>query len=265
MLRNVLSSLPVIALGLGAGYLLPVKVMAATPDTAPDELITTLEEIESAANRQALDQVMAFYSESFTSSTGFDYAQLQQNLDNLWQQYEDLTYDIELLSWESLGNGGYAVETLTRVEGTMVRPERTLMLTSEITSRQRIEEGQISSQEILSESSQLSSGDNPPTVAIQLPETIPVGQTFAFDAIAMEPLEGRALMGVAIDEGVTARDFLEPRPVVLDVLSAGGLYKLGTASEMPDQRWLSAVILREDGFIINTRRVQIVDEPVSDN
>jgi hypothetical protein len=64
-------------------------------------------------------------------------------------------------------------------------------------------------------------------------------------------------MGVAVDEGVTATDFFAPRPVVFDVLSAGGLYKLGTAPESPDQRWISAVIIREDGLVVETRRVAV--------
>lgn len=92
---------------------------------------------------------------------------------------------------------------------------------------------------------------------VQLPTTLTPGQSFAFDTIVLEPLEGRSLMGVAVDEGVTAEDFFEPRPVVFDVLSAGGLYKLGTAPETPDQRWISAMIIREDGMVVETRRVSV--------
>jgi hypothetical protein len=256
MLRNPLSSLCVATL-LGLGSITPMAAQAEPTATAPTDLMTTLADLEAAANRQDLPQVMAAYSESFASSTGFDYSTLQQTLSDLWQQYDNLTYDIELLSWESLGAGQYVVETATRIEGTLTRPERALALTTEIVSRQQIVNGQVISQDVLSESSQLSSGDNPPNVVIQLPETVASGETFAFDAIVMEPLEGRALMGVAVDEGVTAQDFLTPRPVPLDVLSAGGLYKLGTAPDAADQRWLSAVILREDGLVINTRRLPV--------
>jgi hypothetical protein len=258
MLRNPLSSLCVSTLlGLGLGSVMPMAAQAEPAATAPTDLTTTLASIETAANRQDLAQVMAAYSESFTSSTGFDYSTLQQTLSDLWQQYDNLTYDIELLSWESPGAGQYTVETATRINGTLPRPERTLSLTAEIVSRQQIVNGQLTSQEVLSESSQLMSGDNPPTVTIQLPETVAPGETFAFDAIVVEPLAGRALMGVAVDEGVTAEDFLTARPVPLDVLSAGGLYKLGTAPDTADQRWLSAVILREDGLVINTRRLPV--------
>ena len=82
----------------------------------------------------------------------------------------------------------------------------------------------------------------------------------------MEPLEGRSLMGVANEEGVTAEDFFDPRPVVLNVLSAGGLYKIG---EAPPTTQTSAgyrrVIIREDGFVVDTRRMQVTDSPTPES
>jgi hypothetical protein len=92
---------------------------------------------------------------------------------------------------------------------------------------------------------------------VQLPQTLTPGQTYSFDTIVLEPLEGRALMGSAVDEGVTAADFFTPRPVVLDLLTSGGLYKIGTAPAEPDNRWLSTVVVREDGMVVETRRVRV--------
>lgn len=245
------------------GGLAVAPAQAETPSTAPADLLSTLASIEAAANAQDLDGVMEYYSNTFSSDTGFDYAQLSQTLTALWEQYPTLTYDIELLSWEADGPNRYTIETLTRVEGTQIRPERRLSLTSEIESRQQLEAGQIVSQATLGETSQITSGDNPPELQVLLPETVTVGETYAFDAIVVEPLEGRSLMGVANEEGVTAQDFLEPRPVVLDVLSAGGLYKIGEAPNEPDQRWVSAVIIREDGFVVDTRRLSVVGNDVA--
>jgi hypothetical protein len=243
-----------LVLGLGAG----ANVAEAAPAaSAPADLVQTLENIEAAANERNLDTVMGYYSDAFTSDTGFDHDQLRQTLDTLWQQYGTLTYDIELLSWEAAGTEGYTIETLTRVNGVQVLRERRLNLSAEVTSRQRLENGQITTQEVLSETSRLVSGQNPPNLQLQLPTTLTPGQTFTFDTIVLEPLAGRSLMGVAVDEGVTATDFLEPRPVVFDILTAGGLYKLGTAPDGPDQRWISAVIIREDGLVVETRRVQV--------
>lgn len=244
-----------LALVMGvAGWINPA--MANPAATAPADLRQTLDRIETAANGQDLDAVMGFYSADFTSDTGFDQSQLRQTLETFWQMYDNLTYDIELLSWESTGTG-YTIETRTLVNGVQVLPDRRLNLNADITSRQQLENGQITAQETLTENNTLSSGPNSPSLLVQIPATLTPGQSFAFDTIVLEPLEGRSLMGVAVDEGVTAEDFFEPRPVVFDVLSAGGLYKLGTAPETPDQRWISAVIIREDGLVVNTRRVSV--------
>ena len=259
MLRVLRSAMSVLALGIGLHGIMFDAAEAASPATAPEDVLSLLASIETAANAQDIEKVMDHYSETFSSDTGFDYSLLQQTLENLWDQYHSLTYDIELVSWEADGQGRYVIETVTRVEGTQIRPERRLMLASAIESRQRVESGQIVSQATLSENSQMTSGDSPPEVAVHLPESVAPGETYTFDAIVVEPLAGRSLMGVANEEGVTVEDFLEPRPVVLDVLSAGGLYKIGEAPAAPDQRWVSAVIIREDGFIVDTRRLQVVE------
>lgn len=240
------------ALTLGA-----VPALAAPAETAPVAVRQTLERIESAANAQDLDAVMAAYATRFTSDTGFDHSQLRQTLETFWQQYDSLTYDVELLNWEAAGPGTYVIETRTQVNGVQALTDRRLNLEADVTSRQRLENGQITRQDTLSETSRITSGTNPPTLQTLLPSPLTAGQPFAFDTIVMEPLEGRSLMGVAVDEGVTATDFFEPRPVVFDILSAGGLYKLGTAPETPDQRWISAVIIREDGMVVETRRVVV--------
>lgn len=234
-----------------------VPAMAAPAETAPAAVRQTLERIEAAANAQNLDAVMAAYAPGFTSDTGFDHSQLRQTLETFWQQYDSLTYEVELLNWEATGPGAYTIETRTQVSGVQGLTDRRLNLEADVTSRQRIENGQITRQDTLSETSRITSGTNPPTLQTLLPNTLTPGQSFAFDTIVVEPLEGRSLMGVAVDEGVTATDFFEPRPVVFDILSAGGLYKVGTAPAAPDQRWISAVIIREDGMVVETRRVTV--------
>lgn len=251
-------------LGLAAAVC-PTAVLANPPvsnpsqlaQAAPAEVQGLLTELEVAASDRNLDAVMAFYSEAFTSDTGFDYTQLRQTLETLWQQYPDLTYEIELLSWQAAGPGGYTVETRTQITGQRTLSDRTLTLNADVTSRQRLEAGQIVSQETLSETSRLTSGDTPPTLEVQLPETVAPGQSYSFDTIVTEPLEGRTLMGVAVEEGVTAEDFFAPRPVVFGILSSGGLYKVGTAPEEPDRRWVSTVVIREDGMVVETRRLRV--------
>ena len=80
-----------------------------------------------------------------------------------------------------------------------------------------------------------------------------------FDAIVQEPLGNQRLLGRVIDEGVTADDFTVPRPIDLEPLAAGGLFKIGNAPTNPDQRWISSVLIRSDGWVIDTRRLNVTN------
>ncbi len=240
---------------VGSGLITTVA-SAAAPETAPPDLVTAIAAVETAANAQNIDQVMAFYSDRFEGADGFTREQYQTTLSAFWQQYETLTYDVELLSWEMAGTELVA-ETLTTVTGTQLTAGRTIELLAEVRSRQRYVNGQIVSQEILAEETRLASGDAPPNVSVQLSETVAPGQEFTFDAIVEEPLGDRLLLGLALDEGVTTDDFLTPRPIDLEALSAGGLFKVGNAPAKPDQRWISSVLVRADGMVVDTRRLRI--------
>ncbi|MDB9529411.1 nuclear transport factor 2 family protein [Oscillatoria sp. CS-180] len=245
------------SLGLGLSWLaIAPQAIAAPPETAPAQLISAIDNIEAAANQQDIDQVMALYSPAFQGPDGFTREQYQMTLTEFWGQYSNLTYDVELLAWESEGTALIA-ETLTTVTGTRSTVGRDMNLTAEVRSRQRFENGQVVSQEILSEQTQLASGERPPSVEILLPESVTPGERFNFDAIVEEPLGDRLLLGIAVDEGVTAEDFLTPRPLDLQALSAGGLFKIGKAPEQPDHRWISSVLVRNDGFVIDTRRLNV--------
>jgi hypothetical protein len=241
-------------LGLTLGW--SQAVWAAAPDTAPRELVNALEQIEIAANAQNLDGVMAFYSDTFTNSDGFDQTALETALGTLWDQYPDLTYRIELQSWEPVANGGYMAETITYIDGTSTTP-REMTLEAVIRSRQQFEAGKIVSQETLSERNQASSGDAPPTVTVLLPERAEPGQGYSFDTIVQEPLGDRYLLGTALEEGTTSTDFFTARPLDLELLTAGGLFKLGDAPEQADNLWLSAVLIRNDGVVVVTRRLRV--------
>lgn len=248
---------PVVAVSvvLTAGVGSPTT-WAASPETAPAELTMAIEAIEAAANAQDLDQVSALYSAGFQGPDGFTREQYLSTLGEFWQQYSTLTYDVELLSWEAEGDVLVA-ETLTTVTGSQSVTDRNITLTAEVRSRQRFEAGQVVSQEILAEESRLASGSAPPTVQVQLPESVAPGDNFNFDAIVEEPIGDGLLLGIALDEGVTANDFLTPRPLELELLSAGGLFKVGKAPVKADQRWISSVLLGADGLVIDTRRLTI--------
>jgi len=248
------TSCSALVMGLALGWLGPLPALAQTSETPPPALVQLLDDLERASNQQGLDEVLAYYSDDFASTEGLDRPALATALNDFWQQYVNLTYEVELLTWQPTPRG-YTVETLTRITGLAVRPERRLDLTAEIRSQQRIEDGQIVFQDTLSQRSQLTSGDNPPTLTVYLPTQLEPGTAYEFDAIVNEPLNGRSLLGLALEEDVTAEDWFAPRPLSLDVLSAGGLYKIGEAPDTAGRRWVSAVLVREDGLVVETRQL----------
>lgn len=247
---------PLFSLGVLGISVYSLSAYAAPPETAPAALVNALEQIEAASNDQDIDAVMAFYSDGFTNNDGFSYETLQVTLPQLWERYDSLNYRVELQSWEELEGGGYIAETVTYIDGVQTTPRR-LNLESVIHSRQEFMGAQITSQEILSERNQLNSEATPPEVVVILPERVVPGDSYGFDAIVKEPLGERYLLGAALDEGTTAEDFFTPRPLDLELLSAGGLFKLGDTPEAADNLWVSGLLVREDGMVVITRRLRV--------
>ncbi len=241
---------------IGVLSMVSLPAYAAPPETAPTSLVNTLEQIEAASNAQDIDAVMAFYADSFTNNDGFDYATLEATLPQLWERYDSLSYRVELQSWEEATGGGYIAETVTYIDGVQTVPRR-LTLESVIRSRQQFTGAKITSQEILSERNQLNSDSPSPEVVVILPERVTPGESYGFDAIVQEPLGERYLLGAALDEGTTAEDFYVPRPIDLELLTAGGLFKLGDAPSEADHLWVSGLLIREDGLVVVTRRLRV--------
>ncbi|MGB3299141.1 MAG: nuclear transport factor 2 family protein [Phormidesmis sp.] len=238
------------------GNLKSRQAVAASPESAPAELTSTLEQMATAATAGDVSRVMQGYSPEFTNDDGFTYETLPTALETLWQRYSKLTYRIELQSWEQTGDG-YRAETVTYIDGTQLTDGRATKLESVIRSEQTFIGGKIVSQKTLSERNQRTSGDAPPTISVILPEQVGVGESYDFDAIVAEPLGSRYLLGAAVEEGATAEDFFTGRPLELELLTAGGLFKVGEAPATPDSRWVSALLVRDDGIVVVTRRLRV--------
>lgn len=234
------------------------RAQAQTPATAPPpELKNLLAQIDATANQQDVKAVMQFYGENFSHSDGLTRQSMEQALTQLWQLYPQMRYQTQLQSWRADGNAIVA-ETVTNITGAQSPNSRNMVLNATINSWQRYENGKIVRQEILSERSQLSAGTNPPTVNVKLPQQVKIGQQFNFDVIVQEPLGEDYLLGAAIEEPVTPENYLNPTPVNLELLSAGGLFKVGRAPAMADDRWVSAVLIRGDGMTTVTQRLEVV-------
>ena len=236
-----------------------VRVQAQEPpETAPPELTALIEGIEAAANRQDVGGVMQFYGENFTTADGLDRRSYEQVLTQLWENYSDLNYRTELQSWQKDGSAIVAT-TVTEITGTQDFNGRDFQLSSTITSQQRIENQKVVGQEVLAERNQLTSGQEPPTVTLIVPEQVRAGQEYSVDAIVEEPLGEEIMIGTAIEERVTPRAYLTEFPLELEFLPSGGVFKVGTAPKTPGNNWISAILMRPGGITLVTQRLKIVE------
>ncbi|HLO84327.1 MAG TPA: nuclear transport factor 2 family protein, partial [Nostocaceae cyanobacterium] len=220
------------------------------------ELKNLLTQIDTTASKGDVKAVIQFYSPNFTHSDGLTRESLEKALTGFWQRYPQLRYNTRLQSWKSENNSIIA-ETVTTITGLPSANSNNIALTTTINSRQKIVNGQIVQQDILSERTQLTSGNKPPQVDFKLPEQVRVGQKYNFDAIVQEPLGEDFLLGAALEEPVQAEKYLNPTNIELEPLSSGGLFKIGRAPNTPGNQWISAVLVRGGGMTIITQRLQV--------
>lgn len=250
------SVLFVLTVGLTLGWARIVQ--AESPETAPPQLKDILTQIDAAANRRDASAVMQFYGTNFKHSDGLTRASMEKAISQLWQRYSQLNYRTELKDWKSEGNGIVA-ETVTYITGTKPSNGTTVKLESMLRSRQRIENQKIVQQEILGERTQQMSGANPPKIEVLLPEQVRPGQSFNFDVIVQEPLGDSLLLGAALEDTIKPELYAKPSEFKLDLLPAGGIFKMGKAPTKPQDHWLSAVLVRKDGMTMVTQRLPVVN------
>jgi hypothetical protein len=233
----------------------PIQISAS--QNAPAELQTLLKQIDAAANQGDVKGVMQFYSPNFTHGDGLNRQTYEKALIGLWQRYPKLRYSTQLESWKTEDNTIIA-ETVTNITGLPSASAGNMALNATIKSRQRITGAKIVRQDVLSERTLLTSGNKPPQVDIKLPQQVKVGQQYSFDAIVQEPLGDDFLLGTALEEPIQADKYLNPTPVNLELLTSGGLFKVGRAPSNPGSQWISAVILRNNGMTMITQRLRVV-------
>ena len=255
-----LTTVLLINLGIIAGVVNTARGQSAP---IPEELAQTISGIEAAANDGDLDELLEYYSEDFTNTDGLTTDTLAEALEQMWQEYPELIYSTEIESWSREGDELVA-ETKTTIEGIKDPEGNTEQLSSTIKSRQYFQNQKLVRQEILSEQSQLSSGQNPPQVNVIAPNTVETGEKYNFDLIVEEPLGDGLLLG-AVEEKTAGNLYLNPIQLELEQLPAGGIYKLATAPLLPDSNWLSAILVRGDGMTRITHRVNVVEASQSDN
>lgn len=260
--RSLGLSVAIVTLGATVGW--TPLARAESPETAPPQLQEILSEIDAAANDRDVEAVMQFYASDFVNSDGLTREKMEAALQQLWERYPQLTYRTELQSWER-ENGELVAETVTYITGSQPNDDMPIALESMLRSRQHVEGEKIVKQDILAEQTMLMSGENPPTVEVNLPEQVRVGQQYNFDVIVQEPLGNSLLLGTAFEEPVQTERYLDPAELDLELLQAGGIFKVGRAPLLEDEHWISAVLIRGDGMTLITRRLQVVERSSASN
>ena len=228
---------------------------AESADSVPNTLKSLIEKVNIAANSRDHQKLMDLYGAQFVTTDGLTAESFSKALISLWEDYPNLKYTTKLQSWNKTEKG-WTTKTLTLIEGSSEKLGRVVQLKATIEARQTFQDGKLLYQEILTERTQLNAGTNPPKVDVKLPDVVQVGAKFDFDVIVKEPLNEDLLAGTAISERVDSNRYLEPGVMELELLQAGGLFKEIIASEKPENRWLSALLVRKDGITLVTQRVR---------
>ena len=223
----------------------------------PDGLRAALQGLDQAASQENLPAVMQYYSLEFRDGDGLNRDALGSLLSDFWTRYENLSYTTALVSATQTPEG-WILETKLSIEGTEVSADRVLDLRSEIRARQIWQNNQLVRQETLTERNTITSGDTPPTLSVRLPETVKVNERFNFDVIIEEPVKEDLVLGAIVDEPINLDRYKNPTIADVHPLVSGGIFKIGQAPALPDNRWISAVVIRKGGMTLVTQRLRIV-------
>ncbi len=233
-------------------------IQAQTPENAPPKLVEIIGLFDQSVNNKDTNTLKQLISPNFTSKEGLTFKSLPELLQKKWQDYPNLTYKTTLKSWEEKNNQLLA-ETVTEISGDFVSDGRKINLFSTINSLQFFENGKLVKQKILAERTDLTSGDNPPEIKVNLPKKVKPGQKFNFDVILTEPLDYNLLLGGAMEKTVNEEAYQNPAEIELSTLLAGGIFKLVSAPLVTNDQWYSALLIRADGLRLITQRVLIED------
>lgn len=218
------------------------------------EIIELISRIDTVSNNKDINTLRQYISPQFSSEDGLDSQTFLNTLEQLWSSYSNLEYTTTINSSEQ-NQQQIIVNTTTTIEGSKEDNGETVNIFSEITARQTFENQQLVNQEILREKTRITTGENPPEITFNLPETATAGQVFDFDAIVEDPIDNSLILGGVKEEPVNASSLANPQPMELDALSAGGIFKRVTISE--GDHWYSAVFIRDDGTTMITQRVKV--------
>lgn len=231
-------------------------VKAQSTPAIPPQLIELTTKIDLAANNQDVKSLSQYFSPQFKTTDGLNYTNFTESLKKLWAKFPSLTYKTTIESWEEK-KGELIATTLTKIEGSLDSGGRQINLVSNIRAKYYFENKKLIEQEILTEKTEITSGDNPPEIIINLPETAKPGSEFDFDVIVTEPLGSDLLLGGASEKEVSSKLYTESSTIELDALSSGGIFKRVKIPNNSEDLLYSVILIRADGLRLTTQRVKI--------
>lgn len=228
--------------------------VSAQSNNIPRELLDIITKIDLGANNQDLTLIEANISPKFSNQDGLDYNSYISSLKKTWKKYDNLKYTTSIESWKR-DQDKLVATTITNIQGTYEISGKKLMLNSQIKAEQYFTNNQLVKQKILTEKTEVTSGENPPNVTINLPDKVRPGQEFDFDVILQEPLGSDLILGAALEDKIKPELYLNPSTLELDSLSAGGIFKRVKMPVTTDDHWYSVILIRADGLKMITQRV----------
>ncbi|RMH67555.1 MAG: nuclear transport factor 2 family protein [Cyanobacteria bacterium J003] len=254
--------LPVSVLGLAAiwggvsGRTWAAPLEQATSAPLPQSVQAVVNGLDAAASQKNLDSVLAFYDPEFKTGDGLTLEILRKQLPTFWQPYRDIRYRTTVNRWQQQGSD-WVLDISTTIEGTGGTSDRPQNIRGNLQATQVIRNGKIIRQDITNEKTTITIGTTPPTVQLSLPQTVRTGEEFSLDAIVQEPIGNAILLGAASDQPINAQTYANPSPVKLELLSAGGIFKVGRAPQEPGGRWVSVALIRDTGMVLITQRLRV--------
>ncbi len=233
-----------------------LNTVQAQSNDIPREISEIVTKLDDASNNQDVKLIEKYVSPNFVNEDGLNYQTFNQSLKQLWSKYQDLKYTTKIESWRRENNQLIAI-TKTTITGNYEVNEQKFELTSEIKSEQFFVNNQLVKQNIIGEKNEITSGDKPPMVTLNLPEKARPGQVFDLDAILQEPIGSDLILGAALEEQIDSALHIKPSKIELEALTAGGIFKRVTLPSTKKDHWYSVILIRDGGIRMITQRVNV--------
>jgi hypothetical protein len=232
--------------------LAPLCLALATPAFAGTPSAGQLQSLETALNSPddgALNSLLQ-------PGPGLDPGQIRARRLTLRQQFPNARWQV--LPASPLRDGRPTVTV--SVSGTRTAGGATYRLQSEQQLALTSDGQRINGQTVLREQSLLRSGEQSPSVTVQIPDVVLTGQRYDVDVIFDEPLDGALLAG-----GLAA---VSPEQIAtqsspnleLSTLWGGGLFKSVQAPLSPGSQTWAVLLVHPKGVISASKLVRVVSD-----